>query len=73
MNIHIHCRKISWKEAQHTCALQKKRLMVPYFLMIWEHAFSNIHGGKGINMGDVTFVGVFNKALVSDSRCADVL
>ena len=62
-------RKTSWKEAQQFCAARQQRLVQPHDLTeelsFFEQAFLNIQNGKGVDMGDITFIGVSNEALVS--------
>ena len=67
----MHCRKISWKEAEQSCASQKQRLMAPHDsideYLFFEEAFENIRNGRGVNMGDVTFIGISNEVTVTNS------
>ena len=77
-NIHIsvskyfmYCRKMSWKEAEQSCTSQKQRLMAPHDsideFLFFEEALQNIGNGRGVSMGDVTFIGISNEATVSNS------
>ena len=71
VNIFIYCRKMSWKEAEQSCASQKQRLMAPHDsideFLFFEEALQNIGNGRQVNMGDVTFIGISNEATVSNS------
>ena len=59
----------SWKEAQQYCASQKQRLMAvrePTGHLIFIHqGKQNIRHGQGVNLGDVTFIGISKTAPVS--------